>query len=139
MTTRRVILAYGRHGLPLDIPPHADVITSHQAPGLPDERAAILNALRNPINSAPLRDKVKPGQTVTIVHTDITRATPNALLLPIILQELKSAGIRRADITLINALGTHRPQTDPELRAMLGDHVVENYRCLQHKIGRAHV
>ncbi len=132
MTTRRVILAYGRHGLPLDIPPHADVITSHQAPGLPDERAAILNALRNPINSAPLRDKVKPGQTVTIVHTDITRATPNALLLPIILQELKSAGIRRADITLINALGTHRPQTDPELRAMLGDHVVENYRCLQH-------
>jgi nickel-dependent lactate racemase len=132
MTTRRVTLAYGRHGLPLDLPAHADVLTSHQAPGLPDESAAILNALRHPINSAPLRDKVKPGQTVAIVHTDITRATPNALLLPILLQELEAAGIRRADITLINALGTHRPQTDSELRAMLGDHVVENYRCLQH-------
>jgi lactate racemase len=47
-------------------------LTSHQAPGLPDERAAILDALRNPINSAPLKDKVKAGETVSIFHTDIT-------------------------------------------------------------------
>jgi nickel-dependent lactate racemase len=32
----------------------------------------------------------------------------------------------------MNALGTHRPQTDAELRMMLGDRIVDEYRCLQH-------
>ncbi len=40
--------------------------------------------------------------------------------------------MRREDITLLNGLGTHRPQTEAELRAMLGDAVVDHYRCLQH-------
>jgi len=69
---------------------------------------------------------------VAIVHTDITRATPNQLILPVLLAELESAGIQRGDITLINALGTHRRQTEPELRALLGDLLVDNYRRLQH-------
>ncbi len=129
---KSVTLAYGKTGLPLEVPDIADILTSRQAPGLPDEAAAIQGALRSPINAAPLREKVKPGDTVVIVHTDITRATPNALILPILLRELEAAGVRRSDITLINALGTHRPQTEPELRAMLGDFIVESYRCLQH-------
>ena len=41
-------------------------------------------------------------------------------------------GGNRQDITLINALGTHRQQTEAELRMMLGDSIVDNYRCLQH-------
>lgn len=129
---KRVMLAYGRTGLSLDLPDNADVLTSRQAPGLADEAAAILEAMHHPINSAPLEDRVKPGDTVAIVHTDITRATPNALILPIVLDELESAGVKRKDITFINALGTHRPQTDAELRVMLGDLIVDNYRCIQH-------
>ena len=70
--------------------------------------------------------------TVAIVHTDITRATPNDRLLPVILAELEAGGIRREDITLINGLGTHRAQTEDELRAMLGDAIFKNYRCVQH-------
>jgi nickel-dependent lactate racemase len=101
-------------------------------PGVPDETAAILAALRDPIGSAPLRDKVKPGDKVVVVHSDITRATPNDRLLPVILKELEAAGIRREDMTLLNGLGTHRPQTDAELRKMLGDEIVDNYRCMQH-------
>jgi nickel-dependent lactate racemase len=53
-------------------------------------------------------------------------------MLPVILAELEEAGIAREDITLLNGLGTHRPQTDAELRALLGDAIVEGYRCLQH-------
>jgi lactate racemase len=101
-------------------------------PGLPDEAAAIREALRQPIASAPLAELVKPGDTVVIAHSDITRATPNARLLPVLLAELEAAGVAREDITLLNALGTHRPQTAAELREMLGDTIVERYRCLQH-------
>ena len=129
---KQVKLAYGRNGLTINVPDDADVITPTFVPGLPDESAALQTAMRNPIESPPLRDLVKAGDTVVIVHTDITRATPNDRILPVILAELEDAGVRREDITLLNGLGTHRPQTDAELRAMLGDHIVENYRCEQH-------
>jgi len=88
--------------------------------------------LRQPISSPPLADLVQFGERVVVVHTDITRATPNDRILPVLLDELESVGVVRKDITLLNGLGTHRRQTEAELRAMLGDNVVEKYRCLQH-------
>lgn len=127
-----VDLAYGRTGLTVNLPDDTFVVRSQFVPGLPDEAAAIRQALRQPIESPPLADKVKPGDTVVIVHSDITRATPNNRILPVMLAELAEAGIARQDITLMNALGTHRPQTEAELQAMLGDQIVDNYRCLQH-------
>ena len=125
-------LAYGRDGLTVNLPEHADTLTARFVPGLPDEAAALRAALRQPINSPPLTALVRPGDTVVICHSDITRATPNERILPVLLAELEAAGIRRQDITLLNALGTHRPQTETELRQMLGEAVVNNYRCLQH-------
>jgi nickel-dependent lactate racemase len=127
-----VKLAYGRTGLTVNIPDTADVLETRFIPGLPDEAGALLSALRQPIGSPALADLVKPGDHVVVVHTDITRATPNDRLLPVLLAELQAAGVRRADLTLLNGLGTHRRQTEAELRAMLGDPIVENYRCLQH-------
>src|ERR1019366_7653446 len=84
------------------------------------------------IRSAALAAKVRAGDRVVIVHSDITRATPNDRILPVLIEALEAAGVAQRDITLLNALGTHRPQTDAELRQMLGSHIVENYRCLQH-------
>jgi nickel-dependent lactate racemase len=128
----KVNLAYGRTGLTVDLPTQTEVIAARFVESVADETAAIRAALRKPIGTPPLHELVQPGQRVVIVHTDITRATPNDRILPVLLAELEAAGIWRDDITLLNALGTHRPQTDAELRAMLGDRVVDNYRCLQH-------
>jgi nickel-dependent lactate racemase len=128
----RIDLAYGRTGLTVELPETTEMVSARFVPGLPDEAAAIRQALRQPIESAPLAAKVKPGDKVIIAHSDITRATPNDRILPILLAELEAAGVARQDITLLNALGTHRRQTEAELRLMLGDAVVDNYRCLQH-------
>lgn len=130
--TQQVHLAYGRTGLDITIPADATVIESSYVAGLANEQAAIVNALRKPINSSPLAELARSGQTVTIVHTDITRATPNERILPPLLAELEDNGIKRENITLLNALGTHRPQTRQELEAMLGPEIVAHYRCLQH-------
>jgi lactate racemase len=128
----KITLAYGRSGLTIDAPDNIDVLDARPTPGLPDEKGSILSALRNPINSAPLREKIRPGDKVVIVHTDITRATPNERILPILLEEIESGGIARNDIVLLNGLGTHRPQTQDELQSMLGTEIVENYHCIQH-------
>ncbi len=127
-----ITLAYGQTGLTIDLPVSADVLRPRHVPGLPDEAAAIRAALASPIGSPALADRVKPGQRVVVAHSDITRATPNERMLPVLLGELEAAGVRRENITLLNALGTHRKQTPAELRLMLGNSIVEKYRCLQH-------
>ena len=130
--TMKVNLSYGRYGLDLDLPKKVQVLRSGYLPGLPDEAETIRAALRNPVGCESLARVVQLGMQVVIVHTDITRATPNDRLLPVILQEIEDAGIRPQDIVLLNGLGTHRSQTEIELRQMLGDNVVDNYRCDQH-------
>lgn len=136
----KVRLAYGRTGLDVDLPDDVTVIRSKHMAGLADEAESLRQALRGgPLGrepfgrgSAPLAQIVKPGDRVVIVHSDITRATPNDRMLPVVIGELEGAGVRSKDIVLLNALGTHRRQTDSELRRMLGDALVDNYCCLQH-------
>ncbi|GAB4540359.1 MAG: nickel-dependent lactate racemase [Anaerolineae bacterium] len=124
-------LAYGKTGLRVDLPDELNVtvVEPRYVPGLPDPEAALRAALQSPIESPPLRELVKPGDRVGIVFNDITRPTPDHLMLPAILAEL--AHIPREQITLFNALGTHRPNTDAELRGMLGDALVDEYRIVQ--------
>ena len=128
----QINLAYGRNGLTIDVPDHTHILEGRFTPGLLYEKNAILTALRDPIQSPPLKELIIPGNKVVVVHTDITRATPNDRILPILLEEIESAGIERKDIILLNGLGTHRPQTALELRTLLGDEIFDNYRCIQH-------
>jgi lactate racemase len=96
-------------GLPLDLPDDwpVTVVAPRYVPALPDPAAALTGALRAPRHAPALAERVKPGDRVGIVFSDITRATPHHLILPAVLAELQH--IPREHITLFNALGTHRP------------------------------
>jgi len=128
----KVNLAYGQGHLPVELPDgQTTVIQPSHMPGLPVERGAVLAALERPIAAPPLREWLKPGGRVCIVFTDITRATPNDRLIPWLLSCL--ADVPRESITLLNALGTHRPNTRVELDQLLTPGVVQNYRVLNHE------
>ncbi len=124
-------LAYGKTGLDLELSDELNVTLVEPAyvPGLPDQKAALREALQAPIQGPPLRDRVRPEDKVGVLFSDITRPTPNHLILPAVLDEL--AHVPRENITLFNALGTHRPNTEAELRSMLGDALVDDYRIVQ--------
>ena len=131
-----VHLAYGRGYVPVELPDAlTTVIEPSHTPGLPDERGAVLAALEKPIAAPRLRDWLKPGSRVCILFTDITRATPNHHLIPWLLDCL--ADVPREHITLLNTLGTHRPNTRPELEQILTPAVVRNYRVLNHEAGNS--
>ena len=128
----KVNLAYGQGHLPVELPDErTTVIQPTHTPGLPDERAAVFAALEKPISARPLRDWIKPGDRVCILFTDITRATPNERLVPWLLEHL--VHVPRENITLLNQLGTHRPNTRAELEQMLTPAVVQNYRVINHE------
>jgi len=127
----RVKLAYGKTGLPLELDDSLDVtvVEPKFVPALPDPAAAVRAALADPIGSPPLRDLVRPGARIGVVFSDITRPAPNPLLLGAVLEVLDS--VPGVEIVLFNALGTHRPNTETELRAMLGDAIFEGRRVVQ--------
>ena len=55
----------------------------------------------DPRSDRPLRERARPGDRVGVVFSDITRPTPNHLLIPAVLAELD--GVPRENITLFNA------------------------------------
>jgi nickel-dependent lactate racemase len=109
------------------------VVSSKAVPSIEDLPAAVARALANPINSSPLRKLAGPGDKVCIVFTDVTRASPDYLLVPPVLAELEAAGVRDEDITLLCGIGLHRPSTPEEKTAKLGQAVVERYRVIDNE------
>ena len=128
----QVKLAYGEGHIAVDLPDDATtVIEPLHTPGLPHEQQAVLRALETPIGAKPLRDWITAGAKICIAFTDITRATPNDRIIPWLLEYLSF--VPREQITLLNQLGTHRPNTTEELEKMLTPEVVRNYSVINHE------
>jgi len=128
----KINLAYGQGQLTVDLPEdRTTLIEPTHTPGLADEREAVFTALNQPIGTRPLREWIKPGDKVCILFTDITRATPNERLIPWLLEYLRD--VPRDQITLLNQLGTHRPNTVAELEQMLTPDIVRNFRVVNHE------
>jgi nickel-dependent lactate racemase len=127
----KVHLAYGESGLTVDLPEdRTTVVEPVYTPGAPDPAETLRAALRTPAAGPRLRDIVRPGQTVAIAVCDGTRAQPRHLMVPAVLEELDGV-VDLTDVVVLVATGTHRGNTDAELRAMLGD-VVDRVRVVNH-------
>lgn len=126
--TMKTDLLYGKNGISLDLPENTLLIEPTNLPKLEDEKEAIRQALRNPIGSASLKESVKATDTVSIVISDITRPTPNHILVPLLIEELSHVPLE--NFVIINGTGTHRDQTKEEFVQMLGSWVVDNIRII---------
>ncbi|HET6171114.1 MAG TPA: nickel-dependent lactate racemase [Gaiellales bacterium] len=128
----KVKLAYGSDGLVVDLPDErTTVVTPLHPPPAADERAAVLEALRRPVAGPPLREVVRGGGSVAISICDGTRPQPRHIVVPAILEELDGL-VRLEDVVVLVATGTHRGNSDEELRAMLGDDVLAAVRVVNH-------
>ena len=86
---------------------------------------AVRWAMEHPIGKKPLHQLAKPGQKVAIVTSDISRPLPTNKVLPTVLDELYKAGVDPEDITLVFALGSHRPHTEEEQLRLAGPRIKE--------------
>jgi nickel-dependent lactate racemase len=126
-----VHLRYGQGDLPIDIPSSkVTVLAPAFVPGLDDEAAAFRAAVRDPIASRPLRDCVRRGESLAVAIPDITRPLPSRRLLPWLFEELSH--VPPESVTIVNGTGSHRVNTDEELRAMVGPEVMARYRVVNH-------
>jgi nickel-dependent lactate racemase len=127
----KIHLQYGTTGLDINFPfANVTVLEPRFIEGLPDEAAAFTQAVRNPIDSAPLREIIQAGDHVAIVIPDITRPLPNDRLLKWLFAELSH--VPTENFIIVNGTGSHRINTPEELARMVGDDIAAKYRIVNH-------
>jgi nickel-dependent lactate racemase len=123
---------FGKGHLKFELPPNmkGTLVESRLSKPLVDVKKDVEGTLKHPINTRPLVELAGPGDNVCIIFTDMTRNSPDHILVPAILAQLESAGVRDEDITLLCGIGMHRPSTEEEKVIKLGKAVVDRYRVL---------
>lgn len=86
------------------------------------------------IASEPLKELISPGDRVTVVISDITRFWMRqdrvcALLIPYLHEVL---GVDYDNIVILVALGTHRPQTEEELKTLVSSEIYQKVKVVNH-------
>src|SRR5438034_2844245 len=114
-----------------------DTVESGTAPPIDDLAAETRRRLAAPLGSAPLRElaaaavkRAAPREPQAVIAvTDLTRASPDAVLVPPLIDELSAGGIADRQITVMVGVGLHRATTDAEKREKLGG-VVDRVRVV---------
>jgi nickel-dependent lactate racemase len=136
MPSKPFTLRYGKGDISFEIPQAqvAAVVTGRDVRALDDVPGAYRYALDHPIDSAPLRHMVKPGETVAVIVSDITRTWQrNDLTLPLLLDYLNDAGIPDDHVTVIIAVGGHRQNTAAEFEEICSRSVCHRVKVVNHK------
>ena len=127
----KIHLQYGRDGLDVDVlGANVTVLRPQFVPGLADEHAGFVEAVRSPIGTGGLREKIAATDRVAVVIADGTRALPSDRLLPWLFAEL--GHVPAANFTVIVGTGSHRPNTAEEIVGIVGAQSAARYRVINH-------
>jgi nickel-dependent lactate racemase len=129
-----VWLPYGKAEVCVRVPTRnfLSSIEPREKPSVKDARAEIERALREPIGSKRLGDIVKPEHTVAMVVDDATRPAPSQVMVSPLLDELKAAGVKDENVTIIFGCGVHRAVTNEEAVGLLGEEVLSRVKAVSH-------
>ena len=129
-----MLLNYGDKKIEVSIPPDLlfKVLKPVYSEPLSNPTQEIVSALKNPINSPPLGDIVKPDETICLVVNDPTRIARSDIFLPLLIEELVKAGIDEKDIFIVFATGSHRPLSTAEMIETVGNNIPESIEMYNH-------
>jgi nickel-dependent lactate racemase len=89
-------------------------------------------ALKSPIGTNSLSHIVKGKKNVVIGIEDVTRPAYLGNILEILTQLMEETGIERKNISIINAIGAHKPNTSNELEKKVGKKILSQYSVYNH-------
>ena len=91
----------------------------------------VRESIENPISSPRLRELAAGKRKITIIASDHTRPVPSQVIMPLMLEEIRS-GNPDAEITILIATGLHRTTTVDELKSKFGEEIVSRERIVIH-------
>ena len=140
MDYHKISLLYGDREIDQFIPKGRGRVRVIESPEVPSEIESVeedlIYHLENPVNSPPLKDLVEEhyrgcGKKVFLLTDDNTRPNKHTKILhPLILKYLQEeCGVKKDDLRILIASGTHRPPTMAEIENLiLGPEVFREYQ-----------
>ena len=119
-----------RLDFPNDWDVHVQHMKGHGLPVLTPQQ--IIEAIRKPIGSPPLRELAAGKPNAVVTFDDLTRPSPTYLIMPHVLAELKAAGIPDENILMLGSFATHRPMTAAEVATKVGPDLAKKYAWKNH-------
>jgi lactate racemase len=119
-----------RLDFPNDWEIHVQHMKGHGLPVLTQKQ--IIDAIRKPIGTPPLRELAAGKPNAVVTFDDLTRPSPTYLIAPHVLAELKAAGIADENILFLGSFATHRPMTAAEVAIKLGPEIANKYAWKNH-------
>jgi hypothetical protein len=128
------VLPYGDGTISVKLPDRTRVVRGggggQRLPPVPDQAAAIRDALAHPMGLPPTRDLVRPGARVLIAFDDPTVPSfgpVRGLAIEAVLAELAATGVPEENVTLVCANALHRKWTPEELSRSIGPDLVRRF------------
>jgi len=130
-----VTLPYGDSTIRAELPDDTIIVgggngSSPRVTAAPDQRAAVREALANPIGLPRISQLVQPGNSVLIAFDDPTApafGNVRSIAIEAVLEELRDAGVPEERVTLVCANALHRKWTRDELARVLGQDLVDRF------------
>lgn len=126
-----VTLPWGKETIDMTLPESWQVKgrmePAHLEPAA-DALAEVERSLVQPVGMLRLGELAQPGMKIAIVMDDSSRPTPVGLILPAVLKELTAAGVPLDKVTLVPALGLHRPMPADEIIQRIAPQSLEGLR-----------
>jgi nickel-dependent lactate racemase len=145
MPERVLTLPWGESEISLSLPENWHLVGTPEPsslPGVEDTMAEVQRSLASPVGSPRLSELVGDGTKrddtrrddtrVALVIDDGSRPTPISSLAPAVLAELERGGVQREQITVVTALGLHRPMAEDEIAQRVGAQAFGGLRWENH-------
>lgn len=134
---RTFFLKYGERDveIPIQGAHSIQVLQENPMKEIEDLRAAFYKAVeQEPIDSLPLSQLIGKDDLVTLVVSDITRAWmhQDQIVEPLVSFLHETCQVPYAHIVILIALGTHRPNTEEEMKQIVSPAVYENVQVINH-------
>jgi nickel-dependent lactate racemase len=123
---------YGDKNFPIEFPDSWDVKSFPMEDANELSNEEIEFAIKSPIGTTPLKELAKGKQNAVIVVEDISRPSSLEVILNIVLDQLNIGGIDDSRITLIYALGSHRPLNRQDSIKKVGLSIVNRLNIENH-------
>lgn len=132
-----ITMKYGNGTIDLDLSAASsiDTIEPTLVPALPDLKKAVFDAVDcGAVASPPLKELVHADDLVTIVISDLTRfwMRQDQLCTHLVDYLHRILGVRYDNIVVVIAVGTHRAQTEDELKTLVTPEIYEKVTVVNH-------
>ncbi|MFQ5572711.1 MAG: nickel-dependent lactate racemase, partial [Nitrosopumilaceae archaeon] len=126
-------IPYGKKVISFEIPSEfkVTVAKSNSVTPINNISKSTKNALLNPINSKRLSELIKKDDSVCIIVTDITRASPDKEILPQLIEQIIEKTSPK-NLKFLIATGLHREMSNAEKIEKYGAKIVKNFQIIDH-------